>query len=210
MRTVERMPSTSVAPRLDNPSNRRLVAPLVLALFGSGFASDKPVGPEDLRAWIGFGSFGIGTGSGVGVQRSLIAGLRWPESSYYGVVDLTMIDTEDNSSELFESEESPTRTLQAPILLIAVIRKFGRHGIHLGVGVAESQSSLSGYSTRTYNTSTDRYGVRYHDEETSTTFASAVKLAYLYDWKHVGIGCGATGLSSGHGIVYANLALGWI
>lgn len=204
------MTSTSKASPRNDRSIPRVVVFLVLALFAPSLASDKSVGPEDLRDWIGFGSFGIGAGSGVGVQPSLIAGLRWPETSYYAVVDLTMIDTEDDSRELFESEESPIRTLQAPVLLVAVIRKFGRHGIHLGVGVAESQSSLSGYSTRTYNTSTDRYGVRYHDEETSTTFASAVKLAYLYGWKHVGIGCGATGLSSGHGIVYANLALGWI
>lgn len=204
------MTSTSKASPRNDRSIPRVLVFLVLALVAPSLASDNPVGPEDPRAWIGFGSFGIGAGSGMGVQPSLIAGLRWPETSYYTVVDLTMIDTEDHSSELFESEESPTRTLEAPVLLIGVIRKFGRHGIHLGVGVAESQSSLSGYSTRTYNTSTDRYGVRYHDEETSTEYASAVKLAYLYGWKHVGIGCGATGLSSGHGIVYANLALGWI
>lgn len=183
---------------------------MVFALFGTSWSTDKAITGGEPRAWIGFGSFGIGAGSGMGVQPSLVAGLRWPETSYYAVVDLTMIDTEDNSSELFESEESPTRTLEAPVLLIGVIRKFGRHGIHLGLGVAESRSSLSGYSTRTYNTSTDRYGVRYHEEETSTEYASAVKLAYLYGWKHVGIGCGTTGLSSGHGIVYVNLALGWI
>lgn len=212
MRTVERMPSTSVAPRLDNPSSRRLVVPLVLALFGSSFASDKTNALGEPRGWVGYGSFGIGTGSGVGVQRSLIAGLRWPESWYYGVVDLTVFNTSSNSNELGEAESEQLRkhSLQAPVLMIAVIRKFGRHGIHLGWGIAEAQRTDSDYSTWTYDPALDRNGYKYYAQEKSTEFESAAKLAYLYGWSHVGIGCGAILLSSGDGIAFANLALGWI
>lgn len=203
--------------RRRNLTVSKLTAWLILGAFlsSSALAESAPdIRAGKRRGWLGFGVLGVGSGTGAGLHRSVVGGLRWRDSERYAVLELNTISTEWGGSDFLSSDEHPLHSFDMSALLIGVIQKFGRHGFLVDVGIAQARTQSTGYTSRDYDYRSDQYVYTNHPgEESRQAPGVGGKLGYQYAWSHVGVGCGATGILWGNdidGLVYVNLALGFL